>query len=137
MVGRKAVSIIFFISGLFVCPAAIASTNVSGLIDANTVWDANGSPYISIGDLTVATGVTLTLDPNVQLKLYHNMTVNGALELSTDSSIMISGYQGGHSITVNGSMTVTDSPSTGTFMFQILRSLTHTAGEATVQATSP
>ena len=47
---------------------ARASTNVSGIISANTTWNAAGSPYIVTSFITVNNGVTLTVDSLVTVK---------------------------------------------------------------------
>jgi parallel beta-helix repeat protein len=56
-------------------------TDVSGTIGVDTTWDLPGSPYIVIDDVTVANGVTLTVDPGVEVKFdgNHSLLVNGNL----------------------------------------------------------
>jgi len=57
---------------LFICIICLAiygiafnQTNVSGTISSDSTWDISGSPYIVTGNLTVASGATLTVDPSV------------------------------------------------------------------------
>lgn len=56
-------------------------TNVSGTISMDTTWDIAGSPYIVVGDVIVQNGVTLTIDPDVQVKFdgYYSLYVDGSL----------------------------------------------------------
>ncbi len=42
-----------------------AATNVSGTISTNTTWTLANSPYVMTGNVTVSTGVTLTIEPGV------------------------------------------------------------------------
>ncbi|MCA9546014.1 MAG: right-handed parallel beta-helix repeat-containing protein, partial [Myxococcales bacterium] len=46
---------------------AAAQTNVVGAINANTTWSANGSPYILLESVTIQPGITLTIDPGVEI----------------------------------------------------------------------
>ena len=59
---------VLFILGVSICPAAIASTNVSGHITEDTTWDLAGSPYILVGNVTVNSAVTLTISSGVEVQ---------------------------------------------------------------------
>jgi parallel beta-helix repeat protein len=49
-------------------PALAKATKVSGDIITDTTWTAASSPYTLTGKVTVAAGVTLTVDPDVVVK---------------------------------------------------------------------
>ncbi len=66
---RKSFLSFVFISGLFICPAAIASTNVGGSITSNTTWNLAGSPYILTDRITIRSSATLTIEPGVEVQL--------------------------------------------------------------------
>jgi hypothetical protein len=63
-------------------PPVAAATNVSGTISTNTTWTLANSPYVMTGNVTVAAGVTLTIEPSVLVQGNSNLrtlTVNGSL----------------------------------------------------------
>ena len=49
-------------------PAARSQTAVSGRIEEDTTWALVGSPFVLIGQVVVAAGVTLTIEPGVQVR---------------------------------------------------------------------
>ncbi len=57
------------------------ATNVSGVIATNATWTPAGSPYIVVGDITIDSGYTLTIQPGVQVLVdgNYNFYVDGKL----------------------------------------------------------
>ena len=43
-------------------------TSVTGNITTNTVWNDTSEPYVLTGNLTVNAGVTLTIEPGVEVQ---------------------------------------------------------------------
>lgn len=96
----KSKLLIFF---LFFALLANAQTNVSGAYFSNTNWSKAGSPYNVTGDVQVPAGVTLSIEPGVQINF------NG------DYQILVKGY-----LMANGSkslpITLSSGSSTGKAM---------------------
>jgi hypothetical protein len=63
---------------------AHATTHVSGTTyTSDTTWSLAGSPYVLDGNVAVAAGATLTIDPGVVVKLngtFRTLTVSGTLK---------------------------------------------------------
>ena len=69
--------------------AGTGPTNVSGTISTNTTWTLANSPYVMVGNVTVASGVTLTIEAGVIVKgdvWYRALTINGSLSGAFGSS---------------------------------------------------
>ncbi|MCK4312583.1 MAG: right-handed parallel beta-helix repeat-containing protein [Candidatus Cloacimonetes bacterium] len=72
-----------------------ADTNVSGNIESDTTWTRDNSPYIVTGNVTVLTGVTLTVDDSVTVKfnsnrrlyVYGTLNANGSTNGITFTSV--------------------------------------------------
>jgi hypothetical protein len=64
-----------------------AQTNVSGVISANTTWTLANSPYVIKGNLLVNSGVTLTIEPGVVVKVDGNYYIKIEGKLDATGSI--------------------------------------------------
>jgi len=76
-------AVLFALSiGLLLPPSAHAAPDavivVSGNISSDTTW-TNGNVYYVTGDVTVLTGVTLTLEPGVIVKFQSTRVDKGSL----------------------------------------------------------
>ncbi|MDP6584693.1 MAG: fibronectin type III domain-containing protein, partial [Anaerolineales bacterium] len=69
----------------------IAQTDVSGIISSSTTWSASGSPYNLTGEVQLAYGATLTVDPGVTVNGNNNiLKIFGKLSaIGTASSFTI------------------------------------------------
>ena len=56
-------------------------TEVNGIIDTDTTWTLANSPYIVTGNILVSQGVTLTIEPGVEIRFdgYYYLRVDGTL----------------------------------------------------------
>jgi hypothetical protein len=82
---------VFFIVGLS------EPTEVSGPISTNTTWSLSHNPYIVTGDVTVNSGVTLTIEAGVVVKFQAVDTGNSTVQrhkLIVDGTLNIQGVSG-------------------------------------------
>ncbi len=80
----------FMLLCLTACP--LRATDHSGTISSNTTWYAADNPHIVVGDVTVETGATLTLEAGVTVQLddWKNMHIYGALSaVGTPDTVIV------------------------------------------------
>ena len=97
MCAKRVVAVSLF---LFVTGVAAAGTVVSGPITTDTTWDLTGSPYMLSGDVTVLSGITLTITPGVEVQIFtatDELIVDGSLiaEGTSDQGILFRGQSSG------------------------------------------
>jgi parallel beta-helix repeat protein len=81
-----------FMGIFFLIPENVrADEVVSGSITSDTTWNLTNSPYFVEGNVTVESGVTLTIEPGVEVKFNgtFNLIINGTLNASGTSSLPI------------------------------------------------
>jgi len=66
-------SMLTFLANLF---QMVNATYVEGIITHNTVWMLIDSPFIVINNVTVLPGVTLTIEPGVEVRFGGNFSLN-------------------------------------------------------------
>jgi parallel beta-helix repeat protein len=77
---------------IFIIPEnASADVRVSGSISSDTTWNLTNSPYFVEGNVTVESGVTLTIEPGVQVRFNGSfrLIINGTLNATGSSSLPI------------------------------------------------
>ncbi len=59
----------------------VMPTPVSGAITQHTLWNLADSPYVVMGDITVNSGITLTIEPGVVVKFngFYTIDANGII----------------------------------------------------------
>jgi hypothetical protein len=72
---------IFFILFMFFVSLAASATDITGTVTSNTTWTAANSPYVIVNSIEVNPGITLTVEPGVQVKFNQNryLHVRGTL----------------------------------------------------------
>ena len=75
-------------------PAVSQATDVGGIINSNTTWTLANSPYNFTSVVQVAAGVTLTIEPGVELngadEISHELELWGSLyAVGNDSSMIV------------------------------------------------
>jgi hypothetical protein len=89
-----------------------ASTPISGVVTSNTVWTWESSPYVLTGDLTVNSGVTLTIEPGVIVDFgARTLRVDGALiaqGTSANKVLFLSNGYSNQKIELRGSGSIID-----------------------------
>lgn len=91
-------------------------TNVSGFINANTTWTKSAGPYTLTGDVTVAQGVTLTIEKGTEIRFpatSRDLIIDGTLRAIGAVNDSIWFWGSGSS---NGGSIVFDSTSTNNIL---------------------
>ncbi|MCX5885618.1 MAG: DUF1566 domain-containing protein [Proteobacteria bacterium] len=84
-----------FLVGLFICfnvSITFGDTSVSGIITNDTTWTEANNPYIIVGNIGVEKGVTLTIEPGVQVIVdgYYYLGLKGKIVANgTDSKPIV------------------------------------------------
>ena len=84
-----------------------AQTYVGGHITSNTTWTVNGSPYIMNSNITVDSGVTLTIDSGVKFYFRTYITIQPGATFNATGVEFVpdTGYSSG-TLTINGNSTI-------------------------------
>jgi hypothetical protein len=68
---KKLILVLFLLMGI----CLNAQTNVTGVISLNTTWEASKSPYNVTGNITVNSGINLTIEPGVTVNYTGNFRI--------------------------------------------------------------
>jgi hypothetical protein len=85
---------LFLIALLLSVHAGLTQTLVSGGIYSNTTWTLANSPYLMTGSIVVFPGVTLTIQPGVEIRVKENGLSGGQYYLETRGTINMAGQPG-------------------------------------------
>ncbi len=79
---------IVLVAALFVGQVASAATSVSGTLTGTPHWTKSGAPYRLTGNVTVAAGATLVVDPGVRAEATGDftLTIAGTLQVSASAA---------------------------------------------------
>lgn len=84
-------------------PAVAAGpTPVSGTISSDTTWMLDNSPYIVVGNITVAAGATLTVEPGVEVRF----STGRWLQVSNNGGSLVAQGTASQPITFTSSLTM-------------------------------
>ena len=64
---HKTLTLFVFMLGITLINCPAQATDVGGIIDTDTIWDLSGSPYNIVSVIQIAEGVTLTIEPSVEV----------------------------------------------------------------------
>ena len=135
---HKSIIFIVVLMGVFLTINTAIATDVGGIIDTDTTWDLAGSPYNIISDVQVAEGVTLTIDPGVEIntgkikvwgilsacgtdssKVVFNSVEMESQIASSELNVEHSKYTGGRIYHENGDILLVDSTIQNLYTFHI------------------
>ncbi|WP_373500734.1 hypothetical protein [Desulfococcus sp.] len=90
--GRSMIVPVFLL--LMLCSAGSHALDVRGVIDADRVWTAAESPVHITGDILVAEGATLTIEPGVQVVFQPRPDTARGYTLTVEGTLVARGEEG-------------------------------------------
>ena len=123
----------FIIALIFLTALSLsASTTVPGG-EVSGTWDQDGSPYLVEGDITIAAGQTLTIDPGVEVifQSWYKLTVHGVLNAvgASDAQILFTATPPGPGEPGWVGIDIVDALETSTLAYCIIENGKATAAE--------